>query len=439
MIAQLRLAEFGRIVALSGQKKPLVLLAAASAASSPAVPPLDVPPWLWVVFCAGTAALLMLDMFVFHRHAHEPTLRESALWTALLVRAWRWRSMASSGGSAIGSTPVQFLTGYLVEWSLSMDNVFVFVVIFSLFRRPAEIPVSRAVLGHPRRDFDAAGVHPGGRRLAPATSNGSCTCSARSWSTRASSWPVHGARSASRAKHLRAALSAGIIRVRARLPMATTSSCARRPLVCHVAVPGALVIERPTCCLPLDSVPAIFGITKEPFIVFTSNVFAIMGLRALYFLLAGVMAHVPLPALRPGAILAFIGVKMLLHRWWEPPHGPSLAVIVALLAISIIASLIAARTQKRKTAAERTTNRLRRAELHAASATERDSAINTPCESLNCASATPRHASGHRWRRLHRQPSHRAAAGEGRHVTVVDDESTGSARQPGRRVRPPTS
>ena len=102
---------------------------------SAAVPPLEVPPWLWVAFCAGTAVLLVLDMFVFHRDAHEPTLRESAMWTVF------WCTLALAFNGLVWwlgdwQHAVLFLTGYLVEWSLSMDNVFVFVVIFAFFGVP---------------------------------------------------------------------------------------------------------------------------------------------------------------------------------------------------------------------------------------------------------------------------------------------------------------
>jgi tellurite resistance protein TerC len=104
-----------------------------------------------------------------------------------------------------------------------------------------------------------------------------------------------------------------------------------------------LVIESTDVIFAIDSVPAIFGITEDRFIVFTSNVFAIMGLRALYFLLAGVMNLFRYLSYGLSAILIFIGIKMLLHDVWHPPHWLSLLVIVSLLGTSIVASLIAAR------------------------------------------------------------------------------------------------
>ena len=108
-----------------------------------------------------------------------------------------------------------------------------------------------------------------------------------------------------------------------------------------------LVIESTDVVFAVDSVPAIFGITKEPFIVFTSNVFAIMGLRALYFVLAGIVGRFRYLHFGLAAILAFIGVKMVLMDFWKPSHEVSLLVIVGLLGTSIVASLVAGPGEER--------------------------------------------------------------------------------------------
>jgi tellurite resistance protein TerC len=108
-----------------------------------------------------------------------------------------------------------------------------------------------------------------------------------------------------------------------------------------------LVVETTDVVFAVDSVPAIFGVTLDPFIVFTSNVFAIMGLRALYFLLAGVVELFRYLHYGLGAILVFIGVKMLVKDLWHPPHWFSLAVIALFLSIAIVASLLAARSERR--------------------------------------------------------------------------------------------
>jgi tellurite resistance protein TerC len=107
-----------------------------------------------------------------------------------------------------------------------------------------------------------------------------------------------------------------------------------------------IVIDFTDVLFAIDSVPAIFGITRDPFIVFTSNIFAVMGLRALYFLLAGVMTLFRYLNYGLSAVLGFIGIKMLVHRWFEMAHWQSLLVIVGLLGTSIVASLIAAKREQ---------------------------------------------------------------------------------------------
>jgi tellurite resistance protein TerC len=318
-----------------------LLLAQAAAASGG----LEVPASYWVAFCIGTAVLLMLDMFVFHRHAHEPTLRESALWTvfwcslALAFNAWLWWRFGHEAGLA-------FFTGYLVEWSLSMDNVFVFVVIFSFFGVPLKyqyrvlfwgilgaivmrltfILVFGELLKRYEWIFYVFGAFLIYTGIKLATAHGVETHPDQNLLLRFAR------------KYLRVAKGSHgdkfFVRQDGRLYVTALF------LV-------LLVVESTDVVFAIDSVPAIFGITKERFIVFTSNVFAIMGLRALYFLLAGVMNLFRYLSYGLSAILVFIGVKMMLHHYWEPEHWQSLLVIVSLLVISIVASLIAASREKR--------------------------------------------------------------------------------------------
>lgn len=321
---------------------PSVLIAQHAAAA--AGTPLSVPPSFWLAFCVGTAVLLMLDMFVFHRHAHEPSLRESALWTvfwcslALLFNGWIWYWAGHQRA-------VEFFTGYLVEWSLSMDNVFVFVVIFAYFGVPLKYQyrvLFWGILGaivmrltfillanqliHIKYVLEAFGLFLIYTGLKLATAHGSETN------------PDHNLLLRFARKYLRVAPGTYgdrfFVRQDGRLYVTSLF------LV-------LLVIESTDVVFAIDSVPAIFGITKVPFIVFTSNVFAIMGLRALYFLLAGVMNLFRYLSYGLSAILVFIGLKMLFHAWWEMPHWASLLVIVSLLAVSIIASLLAAQRERR--------------------------------------------------------------------------------------------
>jgi TerC family integral membrane protein len=311
----------------------------ASEAPSP-TPPLAVPMGYWVAFIAGTLLLLILDMFVFHRHSHEPSLRESALWTlfwcglavAFNVWIWQWAGTVHA---------IHFLTGYIVEWSLSIDNVFVFLVIFGFFGVPLKYQyrvlfwgilgaiVMRLtfilVLGQLIKKFDAIFYLFGafliytGVKL--ATAHGSEAHPDQNIALRLGR------------RYLRVAPGSHGDRffVRQDGKLYVTSLF----LV-------LLVIETTDVVFAFDSVPAIFGITDDRFIVFTSNMFAIMGLRALYFLLAGVMNLFRYLSYGLSAILIFIGIKMLLHSYWHPAPWQSLLVILGLLGTSVVASLIAA-------------------------------------------------------------------------------------------------
>jgi tellurite resistance protein TerC len=320
-----------------------VLLLAANSAILAATVPLEVPGWGWVAFFAGTALLLMLDMFVFHRHAHEPTLRESALWTlfwmslALAFNGWVWWWAGHRHA-------LEFMMGYLVEWSLSMDNVFVFVVIFAYFGVPLRYQyrvLFWGILGAivMRLTFILAA----GELLkrfewimylfgAFLIYTGIKLASAHGVETH----PDQNIVLRFARRYLRVAHGTHgekfFVRQDGRLFVTSLFMV-------------LLVIESTDVVFAIDSVPAIFGITKDTFIVFTSNVFAIMGLRALYFLLAGVMNMFRYLHYGLSAILVFIGVKMMLHHWWEPPHGLSLGMIVILLGASIAASMWAARRE----------------------------------------------------------------------------------------------
>ncbi len=321
-----------------------------AAAASPALTPLDVPPIFWVAFCAGTSILLALDMFVFHRHSYEPTLRESALWTLFWcslaavfnVGVWWWFGKVHA---------LEFLMGYLVEWSLSMDNVFVFVVIFAYFGVPLKhqyrvlfwgiigailmrlvfILAASSLLHYFEWTFYVFGAFLVYTAIKLAVSHGG------------ESHPEQNI----------------FVRICRRfLPVAPGSHGDRffvrqnGTLYATSLFLVLIVIDVTDVLFAVDSVPAIFGITKEPFIVFTSNIFAIMGLRALYFLLAGVMSLFRYLNYGLSAILGFIGVKMLLHHWWEPSHALSLGIIVGLLGTSIVASLWAARREAASTTAQ---------------------------------------------------------------------------------------
>jgi tellurite resistance protein TerC len=299
---------------------------------------------------------LTVDLAVFHRKSHEPTLRESAIWTfvwcamALGFNAvvWAWRGPQDA---------VLFLTGYLVEWSLSMDNVFVFAVIFLHFRVPLKYQyrvlfwgilgaiVMRLLfilVGKGLIDlFDwvilifAAFLIYTGVKLS-----------------------LQGDSEADPERNL-------LLRVGSRIfPVAKEDHGShffvvengRRAVTPLFLV--LLVVESTDLAFAVDSVPAIIGITKDPFLVFTSNIFAILGLRALYFLLAGVMDMFRYLKYGLSAVLVFVGGKMVAeyvaHHYFGfeendhviPPVA-SLIIILTLLGAAVAVSIAAKRRESR--------------------------------------------------------------------------------------------
>src|SRR3954469_20353249 len=289
--------------------------------------------------------MLGLDMFVFHRNSHEPTLKESALWTvfwcglALLFNMfiWYWAGPKHA---------IHFFTGYLVEWSLSMDNVFVFVVIFAFFGVPLKyqyrvlfwgiigafamrlifVVAAARILRYFEWMFYVFGAFLVYTAIKLATSHGMESHPDQNMFVRLGR------------RYLRVAPGSHGEKFFVRLD---------GKLFVTSLFLVLLVIESTDVLFAVDSVPAIFGITDDPFIVFTSNIFAVMGLRALYFLLAGVMTLFRYLNYGLAAVLGFIGIKMLVHRWFEMEHWQSLLVIVGLLGASIVASLIAAKREKK--------------------------------------------------------------------------------------------
>jgi tellurite resistance protein TerC len=355
-----------------GEKNLVILfpetLFFAAAANPPAVA--DGQPtvslWFWLGFCVIVAVLLALDMFVFHRKDHTPTLKESAGWTtfwtalALTFNGWIWWWFGDEYA-------IQFFTGYLVEWSLSMDNVFVFAVIFAYFRVPLKYQYRVLFWGI----FGAIVMRLTFILLAAELLKrfewimyifGAILL----WSGIKLGWAgdteIHPednriVKLARRRFRVSSQLHGNRFFVREKGKLAVT------PLFLVL-----LVVESTDVVFAVDSVPAIFGVTDVPFIVFTSNVFAIMGLRALYFLLAGVMDMFRYLHYGLAAVLCFIGIKMLAHHWLEDEefllqlpqwaltmtsHGElrlaywiPLVIIASILGISIVASLIAGREEK---------------------------------------------------------------------------------------------
>jgi tellurite resistance protein TerC len=305
---------------------------------------------LWVVFGLVVAGMLALDLGVLHRHAHSPSLREALGWSI----AWITLALAFNAGVYVWRGPepaLQFLTGYLIEKALSVDNVFVFLVIFGTLGVPPAVQ-HRVLFWGVLGALVLRGVFIG----------------AGTWLLARAHWIIYvfGAflvvTAVRMARHGEAPVDPAGSRVlrwfRRVVPLTTAYHGDRFAVRVDgrwVATPLLAVlvlVETTDVVFALDSIPAIFAITTDPFIVFTSNVFAILGLRALYFVLAESVRRLAYLHLGLAVILAFVGAKMLLSGVVHIPIGISLAVVGGVLAVTVAASLLRARQLRRRAAAE---------------------------------------------------------------------------------------
>ena len=298
---------------------------------------MSVHPAIWAGFVVFVLGMLAIDLFVFHRDAHAVSSREGAMWVAIWMSMglsftaviWAWQ-----GGTAAG----EYIAGYLLEYSLSADNIFVFVLIFSYFAVPAALQhrvlfwgiVGALVF---RAAFILAGAALLGRFEFMFYVFGAFLVYTGIRMARHDEMEVHPDRNI-------------VLRLARRFFRITPtyhgqsffiSENGRRVATPLLAV--LIVVETTDIIFAVDSIPAIFGVTREPFLVFTSNAFAILGLRALYFLLANMMKRFKYLKLGLSAILVFIGVKMLIQHWVHMPIWVSLGFIVLTLTVSIIVSL----------------------------------------------------------------------------------------------------
>jgi len=313
---------------------------------------------IWVAFFALFIGLLALDLGVFHRETRVMGVRQALGWTMIWVTValsftglvygvyehhWLgWRTSPDAAGGA--QAAIEYVTGYLLEWSLSVDNIFVIAVIFNYMKIPplyqyrvlfwgiigaivlrgAMIAAGTALIHNFDWMFYVFGAilllsalrmlkdddqfDPGqsvllrlSRRIYPVTDK----LDGQNFFTR-----VDGARAAT--------------------PLFMT----------------LLLVDFADVVFAVDSIPAIFAVTQDPFIVFTSNAFAILGLRSLYFAIAGLMSLFMYIKFSLVAILAFVGLKMMLHHHISIPHALSLGIIVTCLALGVIASLWASRRRR---------------------------------------------------------------------------------------------
>ena len=299
--------------------------------------------WLWVGFSILILGMLAVDLGVLNRHSHVVSVKEAARWSAIVVlvaaafNGWIFYARGQQAG-------LEFTAGYLIELALSVDNIFVFLLIFKYFNVPAAfqhrvlfwgifgallmrgmmiaagwlllerfhwiIYVFGAFLiftGIKMARSDEIEVHPEHnpilkliRRFVPLAPNydGQRFFTTAFWGTR----------------HRKLATPLFIVLV---------------------------MVETTDLVFAIDSIPAIFAVTRDPFLVFTSNVFAILGLRSMYFLLAGVIDKFHYLKLGLAVVLSFVGVKMLITYWHiEVPIGASLGVVATVLGLSVVGSLL---------------------------------------------------------------------------------------------------
>jgi tellurite resistance protein TerC len=297
--------------------------------------------WAWVGFNLFVLAMLALDLGVFHRKAHVVSLKEAAAWSVV------WIALALVFNIGIyfwsGSEPaLKFFTGYLIEKSLSVDNIFVFVLIFSAFSVPAAFQhrvLFWGILG--------ALLLRGTLILV-----GSVLLSEFHWIIYVfgAFLILTGIKMAFQRHAEQHPEDNPLVRlIRRLLPMTNGYEGDRffvRRAGRWLATPLLLVllsVEFTDLIFAVDSIPAIFAVTQDPFIVYTSNVFAILGLRSLYFVLAGVVDKFYYLKLGLSAILVFVGMKMVLADVYKIPVAISLLVIAVVLAIAVVASLLRAR------------------------------------------------------------------------------------------------
>jgi tellurite resistance protein TerC len=311
-------------------------------------------PLLWAGFIGFVLVMLALDLWVFGaRKAHKVSIKEAASWSlvwfalAIVFNAGLWWHMQGSLGAEVADRKaLEFLTGYLIEKSLSVDNVFVFLLIFSAFQVPAEYQRRVLVYG-----------------VLGAIAMRIVMILLGSWVVQEFKWVLYlfgffllvtGVKMMIPSDKETNLEDNWILKLSRRFLRVTPENHGERFMVKRnglvYVTPLFLVlilIEMSDLVFAVDSIPAIFAVTTDPFIVATSNIFAIMGLRALYFLLADVAERFHLLKYGLAIVLTFIGTKMLIMPWFHMPVAISLAVVIGVISASIAASLWVTRERKR--------------------------------------------------------------------------------------------
>ena len=308
---------------------------------------------MWAGFVAFVLVMLALDLFAFGGDkAHKVTVREAGTWSvvwfslALLFNAGLWWYLQGAVGPEIAERKaLEFLSGYLIEKALSVDNIFIFLLIFSSFHVKPEYQRRVLIYG-----------------VLGAIVMRAVMIMAGAWVVSEFSWMLYvfgaflaitGIRMMVVADHEPDLQKNPVLRFARRHLRVAEGDHGEKFFVfkdgLRYVTPLFLVlilIEATDLVFAVDSIPAIFAITSDPFIVFTSNMFAILGLRALYFLLADIAGRFHLLKYGLALVLIFIGAKMLIMPWYHMPVHISLTVVATLIAGSVVASLYATRKTK---------------------------------------------------------------------------------------------
>jgi len=291
----------------------------------------------WIAFNLFVVIAVALDLGVFHRKTHKITIREALLWSLA------WIALAVTFGLVLlyfrGRQPaLEFFTGYIVEKALSVDNLFVFLVVFRVFAVRDEY--QQRVLGY--------GILGALLLRGAMIAVGAALIARFSWTMyafggfivlvgvhmliarHAESDPQKNFLVRYFSRHLRLTKEYR----EAKFFVRENGQLFATPLFLVL-----LVVEITDVTFAVDSIPAVFGITRDPFIVFTSNVFAILGLRALYFLLAAVLEKLKYLKIGLALVLIFVGAKMIVEPWLEISVQLSLGIVVGMLLLTILSSL----------------------------------------------------------------------------------------------------
>ena len=300
--------------------------------------------WWWIGFNALVLALLALDLGVFNRKAHAVSVKEALGWSAV------WLSLAIAFGIGVGvvmgrQSALEFFAGYLVEEALSVDNLFVFILIFGYFKIAPTLQhrvLFWGILGAlvMRGAMIGAGAILIERFHAIIYVFGAFLV-------------FTGIRMAFGGDSEIEPEANPVIRIVRRFVPLTTKFHGERFFVRESLTPGGkarllatplfvvlALVETTDVVFALDSIPAVFGVTRNPFLVYTSNVFAILGLRSLYFVLAGVIGKFHLLKYGLSVVLTFVGAKMLTESMWPIPIGVALGVVGGVLLASVLLSLV---------------------------------------------------------------------------------------------------